>query len=410
MSLSFATTAVSAEEFCLRRADAVRNGNPAWLWPEVSVAGRAVAMASITKVISEVLAGKKARLTTVDPKALSLAAYTSGMGPLLGWWVEQGLLTGTAETRKLLAMHLEQSRHRSVIMAKRSRDIVSKLAIAGVPVIVLKGGYTALTYFPDPATRPASDLDLLVPARRYHDAEATLTEAGLSLSARNERESTWVEPNAGMLPRYLWLVGPNDPWSVDLHRSLDFLAGPGSKVVEFDSVDPFANRQSWPLDDSAGALSQPLLLLHLAVHASGGLQSLTLLRMVEIIHVVRRDFLSRGPRWREFLEVGAEIGGLGAAYPALSMSEQLAPNTIPTGVLAISRELAPRRVRSVVEKLDPTNVQRIERASISEHFLWVQGISGWRRQIWADLTAEGASAKPTYLSRAYRLLRGRITR
>ena len=79
-------------------------------------------------------------------------------------------------------------------------------------------------------------------------------------------------------PRSLWLAHADDPWCVDLQSSLDFSAGPGAMIVRFDFADPIGTSDPWPLNPEAGALSQPLLLLHLAVHASGGLHSLTLLR------------------------------------------------------------------------------------------------------------------------------------
>jgi hypothetical protein len=413
MSLSFASKTVSADEFRERRADGVRAGNPAWLWPEVSVASWADAVAHVSNAASVVLAGNHGKLPSCDARALSLACFTSGMGPLLGWWAEQQLVSGPQQTRELLALHLREARARSKVTERNARAVISELAALVLPVMVLKGGHTARAYFPEAATRPASDLDLLVPAQAADEAGRALGEAGLVRVGSNDRESSWAPAGTGADPRHLWLVGPDDPWSVDLHRSLDFAASPGARIVRFDSADPFASCQPSALHKSARALRQPLLLLHLAVHASGGLHSLTLLRMVEIILVVRRDIADGQLSWTEFLEVGAEIGGLGAAYPALAMSEKLATGTIPTSVLAITRELAAERVRKIVERHDPANVQRIDRASIAEHFMWVEGAAGWTRQLWADLKAGSGSAESRwsiYKSRAYRLLRGSITR
>jgi hypothetical protein len=412
MSLSFASEMVDPEEFRRRRETALRSGNPAWLWPEVSVSEWAEAMRNVSSAASAVLAGTAAELVSCEPLALSLACYTSGLGPLLGWWAEQGLLSVSAQTRELLAIHLQQARDRTTAVEDRSRKVVSAIAESGVPVIVLKGGHTAHAYFPDPAARPASDLDLLVPTDRAEDAEAALSNAGLHCIARNARESSWGTIGSNRKPRHLWLVGGDDPWSVDLHRSLDFSAGAGARLVNFDSADPFAGGQPWALGQAAATLRQPLLLLNLAVHASGGLHSLTLLRMVEIILVVRRDVANQRLAWDEFMRLGARIHGLGAAYPALSMSEKLAPGTIPSSVLRLSRELAPDRARRVVDKLEPANVQRIDRASIAEHFMWVEGPSSWGRQLWSDLISSNGSIqsrRSIYQARAYRLLRGAIT-
>jgi hypothetical protein len=291
----------------------------------------------------------------------------------------------------------------------QSREVVTALVDCGVPVVVLKGGHTSYSYFPEPAARPASDLDLLVERDSSAQAEVALAKIGLECAARSKRESSWVPPGSAREPRSIWLAHADDPWSVDLHSSLDFSASPGAPLVRFDSSEPIETSGPWPLDDAAGVLGQPLLLLHLAVHASGGLHSLTLLRIVEIVLVVRQDAPDGKLSWDEFLHVGALTNALGAAYPALSMAEKLAPGTIPSHVLEISAELAPRRVRPVVDTLEPATVHRIDRASIAEHFMWAGGFGGWARQLASDL-APKSDFWSIYEARTWRLLRGRVSR
>jgi hypothetical protein len=159
----------------------------------------------------------------------------------------------------------------------------------------------------------------------------------------------------------------------------------------------------------AYVLRQPLLLLHLAAHASGGLHSLTLLRMVEIILVVRRDLEEGRLSWDEFLETAERIGAAGAAFPALRLSEKLVLGTVPRRVLERCALAAPRRARAIVERLEPATAHRVERASVTEHFMWVTGLGGWTRQLRSDLFPT-SGMWPVYQARAYRLLRGRITR
>jgi hypothetical protein len=143
----------------------------------------------------------------------------------------------------------------------------------------------------------------------------------------------------------LWLAHADDPWSVDLHSALDFAATPGADIVRLDRAKPFDSVEPWAVEPSARVLSQPLLLLHLAAHAGGGLGSLTLLRMVEIILVIRRDLAGDRLDWADFLAVAAQTGGLGAAYPALTMCDMLAPGTIPEDVVDACGEAMPRRAR-----------------------------------------------------------------
>jgi hypothetical protein len=405
----FAALEIDAEEFRRRRALAMRNGSAAWLWPEVSVASWSEATKLISNATAAILAGENAVLPPSEPMALSLASYTSGVGPLLGWWCQSGNLQTDAQTTALLALHLEHGRARAERVEAQSKEVVRILRQSGISVIVLKGGHTAHAYFPDPATRPASDLDLLVPADQAPGAEAALAEAGLRCLGRGARESSWMTPCERREPRSLWLVHTDDPWSIDLHSSLDFSGSPGASVVRLDSAEPFASRETWALDSKAGILQQPLLLLHLAVHASGGLHSLTLLRMIEIVLVLRQDAAIGRLSWDDFVALGERTNGLGAAYPALRMCETLAPGTVPTNVLECSAAAAPRRARTIVDRLEPSTAQRIDRASIGEHFMWVTGVPGWIRQLKSDLAPQ-ESLWPIYQARAYRLLRGSISR
>ena len=409
MSLAFASTELGADEFRRRREEARRNGSPAWLWPEVPAESWAAAMAGISQAASAVLAGGRGELPPLELEALSLACYTSGMGPLLEAWLETAALEAPEDSRSLLALHLAHGRERAKKVETQSREVVAALVDCGVPVVVLKGGHTAYSYFPEPAARPAADLDLLVERDSSAQAEVALARTGLECAARSKRESSWVRQGTALEPRSIWLAHAGDPWSVDLHSSLDFSASPGAPLVRFDAAEPIETSGPWPLDDGAGVLGQPLLLLHLAVHASGGLHSLTLLRIVEIVLVIRQDIARERLSWDEFLHVGALTNALGAAYPALSMAERLAPGTIPSHVLEISAELAPRRARAIVDRLEPATVHRVDRASIAEHFMWVAGFSGWARQLASDL-APGSDFWPIYEARAYRLLRGRVSR
>ncbi|HEX3422615.1 MAG TPA: nucleotidyltransferase family protein [Sphingomicrobium sp.] len=409
MSLAFATTEVSGDEFHERRRNARRSGNPAWLWPEVRIEDWGEASAQIGKAVSSVLAGKRAELPPSKPMPLSLACYTSGVGPLLGYWLEQGLVDAPDDVGELLALHLEHARKRSSKVEGWSRQIIGALVQSAVPVVVLKGGHTADAYFPDRATRPASDLDLLVSSDCSGRAEIALLNCGLECRIRDRRNSTWQYRGPSHEPRSLWLVHRDDPWSVDLHSSLDFSASAGAPLVRFDSAEPIEKSSAWPLDSDAGVLSEPLLLLYLAVHAGGGLHSLTLLRMIEIVLVVRKDIASGRLSWDEFLQVGTAMNGLGSAYPALCMAEKLAPGTIPSRVLEISAELARRRTRKVVERLEPASAHRVDRTSVAEHFMWVRGFSGWCRQLASDV-APKSEFWSIYEQRAYRLLRGQLTR
>lgn len=396
-------------EFDRRKKVAKQSGTPAWLWPEVSIASWEEATDQVAQAIKPILKGDLAKLGRCEPLAFSLACYTSGMGPLLGWWHQEARLTAPTEIGSVLAAHLEQARARAKRSSALSKAVVASLSEHSIPVIILKGGHTAFAYFPDPATRPATDLDLLVPPSDVEAAKAALMTAGFSCISRNPRESSWAPKEEPRKPASLWLAHAADPWSVDLHNSLDFSASAGARLVRLDRTNPFANVVDWPPDHDAKALSEPLQLLHLAVHASGGLHSLTLLRMVELILVIERDRKDGRLSWRKFLEAGEQADGLGASYPALAMCEKMLPGTIPRDVMNRCRDTAPRRVREIIDRLEPAHAHRVDRASIEEHFMWVCGTMGWLSQLGSDLMPS-RSIRSIYEARAYRLLRGKISR
>jgi len=401
-----------AADYARRRQAAQRSAYPAWLWPEVSIAAWSNAVGRLAETASAILAGRRATLEG-ETLATGLAAYTSGLGPLLGWWIERGELDAGPQLSSLLETHLSHSRDRSARGTESGKLVVAKLAAAGLSVAILKGGQTSHAYFPEPATRPSSDLDLLVPAADARRAESALRAAGFVERSRGARESCWGQATRPVVPASVWMVDRDDPWTVDLHWSLDFRPDPGARLVHLDKAKPLDAVEFWTVDRRAKALPQPLLLLHLAVHAGGGLHSLTLLRMVELILVIRKDSAEGRLSWAAFLALGEATGGLGAAYPALALADQLAPGTVPAEILERLGSAAPKRVRTFVGRLSPATAHRVERTSLREHFMWPSGPSGWMRLLASDLTPRAGGfgrSLAIYRRRVTRLIGGGISR
>jgi hypothetical protein len=400
---------IDEEDFRRRKAVATQRGNSAWLWPEVSQAAWAEAVAQVSQCVATVLAGEEGKLVGDHQLAISIACYTSGVGPLLGHWLQAGLLRADPATAALLNLHLEHSRQRAERVSTLSRSVVRMLGAERISVIALKGGHTAHTYFPHAATRPSSDLDLLVPADQAAAAEAAFAAAGMHCLGRDEDQSNWTMRGERSAPRSIWMVHSDDPWSVDLHQTLDLAASAGATPVRLDAAEPFSRTDAWPLEGDARVLRQPLLLLHLAAHAGAGLHNLSLLRMVEIILVIRQDEANGRLSWEEFLAMAELTDGFGAAFPALRLSEKLAPGTVPAAVLDRCAAAAPRRVREIVESLTPATAQRVDRTSVGEHFMWASGMRGWARQLRSDLIPRSGLAS-VYRARGFRLMRGQISR
>ena len=64
------------------------------------------------------------------------------------------------------------------LVCRRAGEAIDKLAAAGIPVLVLKGGALIAYYDDNPALRPMNDFDVLVPRVSANAAIATLTGGG----------------------------------------------------------------------------------------------------------------------------------------------------------------------------------------------------------------------------------------
>ena len=402
---------ISVEDARRRFLWARRQGRPAWLWPDMPIEAWRSGLQTIERAIAAVLTDEPAAFLDGDPEALGLAGYTSGTGPLLGLWLEQGLLPASEPVALVLARHLAHNRARTRRMTAAAEAVVARLADAGVQAVVLKGAHTGPAYFPEAGARPASDIDLLVAGEDFARAEVALQGCGLVCGGRSRWESSWCERGARREPRSLTYVHADDPWSIDLHSSLNISVGPGAPLAALDLGRPLASGARWPAAAHAGALDQPLLLLHLATHAGAGWQNLTLLRQVELVLVIRQDLAARRLAWDAFLDLGARTGSTGYAYPALHLAEKLAPGLVPTEVLAHCAGKAPRTVRRALERLTPGTAQRIDRNSVGEHFMWAEGWRGRLSLLTADLLPAGRSwpeFRRIYEARAWSLIRGTI--
>ncbi len=406
--------ALSAEDIRARFREARRSGRPAWLWPELPVDEWRDALGSIEGAVRAVLNGGHARAPFLGSTiAIGVACYTSGLGPLLGRWAEEGRLHLSDELAALVALHLDHNRARTSRMGAAAATLLQAMVAEDVPIVLLKAIHNGPVYFPETGTRPASDIDLLIRPEDAPIAESVLGRLGFGLRGRGARESSWMPEGMVPEPRSLTFVHADDPWSIDLHTSLDIGPGQGLPIARLDLGSPMVDAPPSAHFPGAGILPQPLLLLHLATHAGAGLHNLTMLRLVELVLVIRRDEAAGTLSWTDFLDLGVRCGALGFAYPALLLCQALAPGTVPGPVLAVCAHHAPGRVRRVLARLTPATAQRVERGSLSEHFMWAQGWLGLARQIAADLAPDAGSWRDfcaIYERRAWQILRGAISR
>jgi len=109
---------ISADDFNNRVSSAAKRGQPQWIWPEVSIDAWREGLDAIEHVTRQLLSDGRARDPLQgEPTALALSAYTSGLGPLLGYWCAQGLLRAP---RDIAQVHVSAWPRRSRSMERRA--------------------------------------------------------------------------------------------------------------------------------------------------------------------------------------------------------------------------------------------------------------------------------------------------
>jgi len=372
-----------------RFARARRDGYAAWLWPDIPVDNWRSAVDAIAKVVCSVLAGDKgAFLPSGDPNAMGVAGYTSGMGPLLGLWMETGTVGAETGIADLFRIHHAHNRLRMERLSRVAREITGKLNEAGISPLILKGMHTAFQYFPEPAARPLSDIDMFIPMESMDEAECIFSTLGYRrvLRMRSPYACDWIPPAQPASPRTLTFVHEDDPWSIDVLGTLNKRLATGQRV-DLANLLPCTESAHW--FPGACVMRQPLLALYLAAHMSQTLLNVTVLRVLELALVIRRDIAEGTFDWKEFLRSASLIGGARFVYPALMFTKQLAPQTIPHDVMTQAAADAPKNLRHVVERLTIASAQPLRRHSLSERFMWAGTGREGLRQIASELFVDG---------------------
>jgi hypothetical protein len=367
MTLPFDALDLPSEEVRQRLEAAHGGGGPDWLWPDVDEAEWRSALRALAGAAGAALSGQRGPELRGDPGPLAVAGYTSGIGPLTGHWIEAGLVSAEPEAAAVFELQLRHNRLRTARLRAEALAAIRLLRDAGIEATLLKGMHTAFDHFPEPGTRPCSDIDLLVPSRSFAAAGEAMRRNGYvpGRGGPTPIQREWRRPDAPGQVRSLSLVHAEDPWTIDLQGSLDRAFAPGS-MARLQRLADRSPRRRWSQDPAAAVLPQPLLAIHLACHASNGLQSLNLLRLVEIVLVLRRDPVD----WRALVEDAAGVGALGFLYPAFRLAEQLVRGRIPGEVLAACAADAPASVRAVLAEQDPASIHRIARLSWRESLMW----------------------------------------
>lgn len=397
---------------------AKRQGHPRYFWPEVAPAAWREALQEIERVAADVLGSRPSSLGTRGveaARALGLAGYTSGLGPLIGHWIQTGRVDADPLLETLFRLHLDHGRRRAGRLQAELSRAANALAHAGITPLTIKSAHTADEYFPEPGTRPAMDVDLVVPPGHFDLARRTLIDVGyeVAVSSVGPRKLVLLAPESPRLPRSLEMAHADSQYVVDLQESLkrNFF---GIRTVDVVPEERIPRASVLQPGTAVRVLRQPGLLLYHALHASHGLYHLTLIRIVELVLMIREDRESGRLDWDGFRELAEERRAWRFIYPALHMAERLAPGTVEPATLNRAESQAPRTMRRVLASLSPALAQPRVGLALDERFMWCATPLDYVRRSVHMVFPPGLVRTPGrvargYVARFYRLLRRRVS-
>jgi Uncharacterised nucleotidyltransferase len=330
---------------------------PSALWPGLTERNRVAAAREIERVTRGMLAGASG--LCVDPAgefdhyALAIAAHTTGMGPLLGRWLLDGAIDAAPALQLRFRTQLENSRARHTRIAREVSPALDALAACAPTLVALRGFHTARSYFDEPGVRRMADVDVLVAPEFIAAAEAALRTVGFRPAGEALRpyKRDWLPPGAEPRIFSVELDDSRNRWSLELHASHDRVIHPGA-VARLDG-----ERECIELVEFEGrelsVLRQPLLAISLACHCSQELGSSRLLRLYELVRVIRADHSAGRLDWDELLAMLTRTGAARFAWPAFALAEELAPGTVDARVLAIGKRASTWAARRTVARLVP---------------------------------------------------------
>ena len=322
------------------------------LWPTLREPDYRRARPLVQDAVKRVLRGERAILDGDDLSyAVGIAAFTNGVAALLAQWIEQGRVSASPAVSATLAPHLDHLRRRAERIRLAVSPAFDALLARGITPVVMKGFHTAYAYHDEPGVRPVADVDIQVPPSREADAEAALREAEFSFLRRPEAgKSEWIRRDVESRVYSVERTDARSRWQLELHTTFDRdFAG-----VFFARLDAFSTCVK-PLkigEQTLLAPDHPLLLLVLACQLSSELNSIRLMRLVDLVKVVRTDVARGSLDWdavgRSMQRVGPRF-----CFPALALAEHLAPSTIDARTLELARSDASWALRREIDGLEP---------------------------------------------------------
>lgn len=382
----------SVDETALRLARFQETGDPSVLWPGLTEPARVAAARELGRVVERVLAGDD--LVRLDPEnahtayALGIAGHTTGIGPVIGRWIEDGVVDARADASATFARQVRHARARARRIDDEVLPALDALLAAGLIPVVLKGFHTSRVVFDEPAVRRMSDVDLLFPVDRIQEVESVLSRIGFRAEgpALQPYKRDWIGGDVDPRLYSVELTHEKSKWTIELHTSLDRSFAPGS-VAKLDALKDrveafvFRGRQLFALDPAA-------VVILLGCHCSHELDGVRLLRLFELVSAVRHWSAEERLDWSEVLGILKKAGAARFTYPAFSLANQLAPNAIDQRVISIGERESTAASRHTVARLIPSGGSLDDR-SVVRQLMWTTGPVAIGHRVWRVMWPAG---------------------
>jgi hypothetical protein len=243
-----------------------------------------------------------------------------------------------------------------------------------------------------------SDVDILVDPACVETAKSALHSAGFRPSGPvlQPYKQDWIGPGVDEQVFSVELSDERSRWAVELHASLVRTFHPGA-VARLDIArgltEQFVVERRTLL-----ALAPAATLLTLACHCSQELYSSRLLRLVEIIRVIRSGRID----WNEFLQLLRESGAARYTYPALALAENLAPGTVDQRVLTLGHAESTWAARHSVSRLVPAGGSGDEMGLLRQ-IMWTRGPVGILHRLLRLVFPMTVGTRPSHVLPSWRV-------
>jgi hypothetical protein len=393
-----------------------QTGDPSALWPGLTELDRVAALHELERVVRAVLGGVRAAHIDApnahSAYALRIAGHTSGTGALIGQWLISGLASARADVAAAFREQLAHSGRRAERMSREAAPAIDALIACGAEPVALRGFHTSRAYFEVPGMRRMADIDILVQPEMIARAESALRAGGFTPASAPLRpyKRDWI--GAGVSTEIMSVERDDErnKWILELHASLDRVFHPGA-VARLDSENSRVETINIG-GHRLRVLAAPVLLLTLACHCSQELDSSRLLRLVEIVRVIRAGRATGRLDWNEFPGMLRRTGAARYAYPAFALAEELAPGTIDARVLNLCRRESTWAARHTVARMVPAGGSPDQRGALRQ-LMWTRGTVAIAqramRNIWPASFTRPGDVVPGWRTRLRRIRAGLLS-